>query len=161
MHAVYNINYSMYYPSLVQMNCKPGYQGQQVDYICNIDGTWDWSDNALECNDVKCGDLDDSQFNKYHAFIYWKKYDLYQSRVNIHCISKEVNYYDELICTTSGEWKWINGSMKKRCPAWIPKQNHNISLFTQYFEWFLPAIILGLIGLYFVIRFLLLKYLKL
>ena len=158
-------NYSIYYPSTVPIVCDIGFEAEPVNLKCNLNGNWSWDNfekdddenakqkqvhNANEeifspmtCKKVDCGQIDESLLAPYDAHVYWQEYTYYNAMAIVICDSKDVKHVGQLICKETGQWKWKEGRMKFRCPSFTPVKNIKASVFSQYLEWFIAAIIIG------------------
>eukprot|EP00483_Globobulimina_turgida_P002852 UN02857 len=157
------MNYSVYYPSTVPIVCDSGFKAESVNLKCNLNGKWMWdeyetnenlkqqSGSKIQCKKVDCGEIDGSLLSPYDANIYWQEYTYYNSVAIVICNSKDVRYVGELLCKETGQWKWKNGVMQFRCPSFTPiNTNIKVSVFSQYLEWFIVAIIIGGLSVIFV-----------
>ena len=163
-------NYSIYYPSTVPIVCDIGFNAEPINLKCNLDGKWMWDNyekedneqskntqvhnaneyifSPMKCVKVDCGKIDQALLAPYYAHVYWQEYTHYNSLAIVICNSKDVNHVGELICKETGHWKWKEGKMKFLCPSFTPIKNIKASVFSQYLQWFIVAIIIG--GLLFI-----------
>ena len=144
-----NIQSFYSYPVTINIQCMEGYYGEFGILTCDTNGKWKWIGDEISCKKVECGDIPENLLSPYHANIYWQVYSNYNSKVLVTCNSKQVNYITQLVCTSTGKWQWINGSMPFRCPAWIPRKNKELSLFATHLPWFIALFIfVGIVAMF-------------